>query len=1261
MRCGGGKWLMRKKCEEGEWSLMSERETLRQHYAQDTKMGFVINAIYSMAYGLHNMQRALCPGYQVDGATLLDFLMKTNFTGVSGEGILFDENGDSPGRYEIMNFKKMGKDYYDYINVGSWDNRGLKIDDDEIWPNKDSIIKSVCSEPCDKGQIKVIRKGEVSCCWTCTPCKENEFVFDEYTCRACELGSWPNDDLTGCDSIPVEYLRWGDPEPIAAVVFACLGQMATFFVTAVFIRFRDTPVVKSSSRELCYIILAGICLGYLCTFSLIAKPHVIHCYLQRLGIGLSPAMSYSALVTKTNRIARILAGSKKKICTKKPRFMSACAQLIIAFLLILLQLSIIVALFLMEPPEVIHDYPSIRQVNLICNTTNLAVVAPLGYNCLLILSCTFYAFKTRNVPANFNEAKYIAFTMYTTCIIWLAFVPIYFGSNYKIITMCFSVSLSATVALCCMFVPKVYIILAKPERNVRSAFTTSTVVRMHVGDGKSSSAASRSSSLVNLSNGKSVSWAQTERSGSRGNHLWQRLSFHIKKKENNQTAVIKPFSKTSEERYCGGGNLPPHIPLPSLPSMSSLPSHPDSTDKTLYELSEAEERYSITYRPQTPSPISTVSQRLGAGFVEEPQMTGIPKYPSSICSSGSGSSCGPSSSGSGVAGSDGRLVAMDDRQGVPQSSLMDQISCVVNRFTANITELNSMMLSPSPTHSHTTHKHTPPSPHPTDPYLLPREIQMPPTLTTYADVQPLPPVESSLGGRGGCLAHPMPHSPYPLPPPHPQTSPSLSPMRGGLITCLTDSPLRRAELDDELIALTPPSPFRDSLASSSGSPISETGSWGDTPANCTYEELLGTWMFQVSKGGQDKTIDCSTQATDKSTVTVTLEKLSVATDELGNTGFFTLIYNQGFEVVINGYKWFGFFKYSQEGSKVTSYCDQTLPGWVHDVLGNNWACFVGKKVKPVPPRTDYKPVYSSRLLQKPYKHNMDFIDSINSVQKSWKAVTYPEHEMYTLQELHYRAGGPASRIPIRVRPMPMKAEVAKMAAGLPEHWDWRNVNGVNFVSPVRNQASCGSCYSFATMGMLEARVRILTNNSETPILSPQQVVSCSQYSQGCDGGFPYLIGKYAQDFGIVDESCFPYVGADSPCGIPQNCRHVYTADYYYVGGFYGGCSETAMMMDLVKNGPMGVALEVYPDFMHYKEGIYHHTGLADSYNPFELTNHAVLLVGYGRCHMTGEKYWIVKNSWGAAWGEEGYFRIRRGSDECAIESIAVAAKPIPKL
>lgn len=152
-----------------------------------------------------------------------------------------------------------------------------------------------------------------------------------------------------------------------------------------------------------------------------------------------------------------------------------------------------------------------------------------------------------------------------------------------------------------------------------------------------------------------------------------------------------------------------------------------------------------------------------------------------------------------------------------------------------------------------------------------------------------------------------------------------------------------------------------------------------------------------------------------------------------------------------------------------------------------------------------------------------------------------------------------------------------------------------------------------------------------------------------------------QDFGIVEEKCFPYIGKDSPCSVSSDCPRSYASKYHYVGGFYGGCNEVAMMIELVRDGPMGVAFEVYPDFVHYKGGIYHHTGLRDSINPFELTNHAVLLVGYGRDQETGEKYWIVKNSWGAEWGEDGYFRIRRGTDECAIESIAVAVKPVAQL
>uniref|UniRef100_A0A8B9MXL5 Glutamate metabotropic receptor 1 n=1 Tax=Accipiter nisus TaxID=211598 RepID=A0A8B9MXL5_9AVES len=438
-------------------------ESLEENYVQDSKMGFVINAIYAMAHGLQNMHHSLCPGHvglcdamkPIDGSKLLEFLLKSSFIGVSGEEVWFDEKGDAPGRW--------------YLFVG----------EASVLSYKGSWLRMYFA-------LQVIRKGEVSCCWICTACKENEFVQDEFTCKACELGWWPNADLTGRDI---------NIESIVAVVFSCLGILVTMFVTLIFVLYRDTPVVKSSSRELCYIILAGIFLGYVCPFTLIAKPTTTSCYLQRLLVGLSSAMCYSALVTKTNRIARILAGSKKKICTRKPRFMSAWAQVVIASILISVQLTLVITLIILEPPMPILSYPSIKEVYLICNTSNLGVVAPVGYNGLLIMSCTYYAFKTRNVPANFNEAKYIAFTMYTTCIIWLAFVPIYFGSNYKIITTCFAVSLSVTVALGCMFTPKMYIIIAKPERNVRSAFTTSDVVRMHVGDGK---APCKSNTFLNI-------------------------------------------------------------------------------------------------------------------------------------------------------------------------------------------------------------------------------------------------------------------------------------------------------------------------------------------------------------------------------------------------------------------------------------------------------------------------------------------------------------------------------------------------------------------------------------------------------------------------------------------------------------------------------------------------------------------------------------------------------------------------------------------
>eukprot|EP00088_Acartia_fossae_P009458 TRINITY_DN14583_c0_g1_i1.p1 TRINITY_DN14583_c0_g1~~TRINITY_DN14583_c0_g1_i1.p1 ORF type:complete len:353 (+),score=35.20 TRINITY_DN14583_c0_g1_i1:144-1061(+) len=300
-----------------------------------------------------------------------------------------------------------------------------------------------------------------------------------------------------------------------------------------------------------------------------------------------------------------------------------------------------------------------------------------------------------------------------------------------------------------------------------------------------------------------------------------------------------------------------------------------------------------------------------------------------------------------------------------------------------------------------------------------------------------------------------------------------------------------------------------------------------------------------------------------------------------------------------------------------------------------------------------------------YRQEAWQVDLINGAQNSWTAASYPHLQGLKTSEIERMKGGHLSRLYHKPSPKPQQTfllgGVRKSSDFLPDSFDWRNVNGVNYVSEVRNQGGCGSCYAFSSMGMLESRVKVLTKNSKSPVFSTQDVVSCSKLSQGCDGGFPYLVaGRYGKDFGVVDEECNPYNGTDSVCSTKKCLRH-YTARYQYVGGYYGACNEYEMKKALVKNGPLSVSFEVYDDFMMYKRGVYHHTNLLTSsgFQPFQLTNHAVLLVGYGVEEKSGEKYWIVKNSWGTEWGEDGYFRIRRGVDECAIESIAVEAFPIP--
>ncbi|XP_032892742.1 metabotropic glutamate receptor 2 [Amblyraja radiata] len=450
-------------------------------FEQESKIMFVLNAVYAMAHGLHNMQRALCPNTTsicdkmrpMNGKRFYkDYIIKVHFDAPfrpqdTHSEIRFDTYGDGIGRYNIFNFKRKGGRYV-YQKVGYWGER-LTLNTSLIPWAVSPTPTSQCSDPCAKNEAKSMQPGDV-CCWLCTPCHPHEFLRDEFTCADCGPGRWPTHDLAACYDLPEEYIKWEDAWAIGPLTVSCLGFLSTLAVFGIFIKNNDTPVVKASGRELSYILLVGVLMCYSMTLVFIAKPSTAVCTLRRLGLGSSFAVCYSALLTKTNRIARIFNGVKDG--TQRPRCINPTSQVAICLALISCQLIVVAVWLVLEVPGTRKETtPEKRDVvTLKCNAKESSMLTSLTYTVVLIVLCTVYAFKTRKCPENFNEAKFIGFTMYTTCIIWLAFLPIFYvtSSDYRVqtTTMCISVSLSGSVVLGCLFAPKIHIILFQPQKNV---------------------------------------------------------------------------------------------------------------------------------------------------------------------------------------------------------------------------------------------------------------------------------------------------------------------------------------------------------------------------------------------------------------------------------------------------------------------------------------------------------------------------------------------------------------------------------------------------------------------------------------------------------------------------------------------------------------------------------------------------------------------------------------------------------------------------
>jgi len=291
---------------------------------------------------------------------------------------------------------------------------------------------------------------------------------------------------------------------------------------------------------------------------------------------------------------------------------------------------------------------------------------------------------------------------------------------------------------------------------------------------------------------------------------------------------------------------------------------------------------------------------------------------------------------------------------------------------------------------------------------------------------------------------------------------------------------------------------------------------------------------------------------------------------------------------------------------------------------------------------------------------------LNFLQLGWTASAYDQFQGKTHRELNRFAGVRRTRLHADKEAQGSDqqdsftsflgvASKVRHSSHEGEEFDWRKKDGQDWLTPVVTQGDCGSCYTIATVHMLTARNRIATRSTAEPSFSVSFPLYCSEYNQGCDGGYGFLQSKWTEDVGLVPEACAPFSQGDGKCEVTPGCdlgsKRYRATGHHYVGGYYGGSDAHSIRKELVERGPVVMSFEPKEDFMYYKSGVYK-SGGGVIHQEWEQVDHAVLLIGYG---VDKDAYWTMQNSWGNDWGEDGYFRMLRGKDESGCESIVVSA------
>ncbi|XP_069859367.1 vomeronasal type-2 receptor 116-like [Dipodomys merriami] len=443
----------------------------------------IYKTVYAVAQALHEMLLLQTEVHTMGNrkgrvpspAQLHLFLKNIQYYNPAGDQVIWDEKRKLEPEYDILNIWNFPEGLELAVKVGKFSpyalhGNQLSLSEDLLeWAiGTTETPHSICSESCGPGFRKSRQEEKATCCFDCTPCPENEIanVTDVEQCVKCPDYQYANTERNQCLLKAASFLAFGDPLGMALACMALCFSMLTVVVLGVFVKHKDSAIVKANHQTLSYILLISLIFCFLCSLLFLGHPNTVTCILQQITFGVVFTVAVSTVLAKT---VTVVLAFKATSPGRRMRWLlvSGAANFII-LICTLIQVTLCGLWLGTSPPFVDTDaYSEHGHIIILCNKGSItAFYCVLGYLGSLALASFTVAFLARNLPDTFNEAKFLTFSMLVFCSVWLTFLPVYHSAKGKamVAVEIFSILASSAGLLGCIFVPKCYNILLVPNK-----------------------------------------------------------------------------------------------------------------------------------------------------------------------------------------------------------------------------------------------------------------------------------------------------------------------------------------------------------------------------------------------------------------------------------------------------------------------------------------------------------------------------------------------------------------------------------------------------------------------------------------------------------------------------------------------------------------------------------------------------------------------------------------------------------------------------